>query len=483
MGAKPQIHTFALVAALEPDGEAAARELRELYGTLQKHRAPADAEQLKIADAAAGRRDFDALKRFIAAGIPLDDLAERQHARVGRIIGWRNASAVLPLMLTWLALAVASWAYYQQVTTKTDLVTQPFLVLWQGRFGDLSIPTFAETAMAAFVLLLAVLTLTIWARSAESAANRTIADVGLQADKALHALDRAVESNGVRAPDNAKEWAEAASLILSETQQMIKAAVRDTELVARKNAEITQSASEQLTQLQLRGEELLKGVGEETREVMLALQRKAEQTTTLVGQEATRVLQQAGEANRQLVEQQMKPLFEGFAQSLADYRRDQKTYSTSAAAVAGAASDLAGAAAGLASSVGAYTTIARSIDEKLATIGASQSEFSGRIATHSASITSAATSLNEVATLVTGDLKREIETLTQNVVKAGRSLAATERNLSATTGSLEAATRAMGSTAADLARAAASVEKAAKAISAGAGVSGRGFWSRLFGGR
>lgn len=478
-----QVDRFAHVAALEPHGKEAAQKLTDLHDELSWLGAVDDAEHLQIADDAANLRDFDGLKRFVASGIPLNDVYESQHARVGRIIGWRNATALAPLMLTWLALAAASWAYHVQLQREPERLTDPFLVLWQDRFG-MAMPTFAEIAVLSFALLFVVLALTIRAHRREAAANRTIAAVEKMADNALHALGLVLETSGARPPDNAKEWAEAASRILAETQQMIKAAVRDTARLAKDNADVAQSASERLTQLQQHGEELLKGVGKETQEVMLTLQRQSEQATTRVAEEAVRILRQAGEANRQLVEQQMTPLFQGFTTSLAEYRRDQETYSDSAARLAGGTANLATAASGLTDGVGAYTSVARSIDDKLASIGASQSALVGRIDEHSAGISSAAAVLHEVATLISGNMKSDMEALAQNVVRAGESLADTERSLSVTAASLEGTTRAMGTTAADLARAAAAVENAAKAIGAGtAPTRRRGFWSRLFGGR
>ncbi|MEU8147469.1 hypothetical protein [Nonomuraea sp. NPDC048901] len=476
--------SFAHVAVLEPHGKQAAQKLTELHDELLRQGATGDAEHLRTADEAAQLRDFEGLKRFLATGIPLDEFYERQHGRVGRITGWRNAVALVPLMLTWLALAVASWAYHVQVQADPGRMTDPFLVLWQDRFNGMALPTFAETAVLSFVLLLVVLTLTIWAHRREAVANRTIAVVDKLADDALNVLGLAVDASTARPPDNAKDWAEAASRVLAETQQMIKTAARDTSRLAKNNADMAQSASERLTQLQQHGEEMLKGVGEETRQVMLTLQRQSEQITTRVGEEATQVLKQAGEANRQLVEQQMAPLFEGFKTSLAEYRLDQGTYRNSAAKLAGGAANLATAASGLAGGVDAYTMVARSIDEKLASIDATQIAFAGKIDEHSTGIRSAAAELHDVAKLVTGNMKSDMEALAQNVVNAGTSLAATERSLSATVRSLEAATRAMGTTAANLAAAAAAVEKAARTMSAGsAPAPRRRFWARLFGGR
>lgn len=482
MGAAQEDDPFSHVRALEPHGPRAAEKLTALRDMLVRLGAPLDAERLLVVEKAAEERDFKLLDRFVTLGVPLHELGENRHGQVRRIVGWRNAAALLPLMITWMALAFASWDYQRMVQAHPKKITEPFLVLWQQRFDSVR-PTFAETALVSFTLLFIVLILTMLAHRRESAANAEIAAATALADDALHDLGLTVVANDVRAPENAKEWAEAAQHVLTETQQLIKAALTDTTELAKRNNAIAQTASEQLGQLQVRAEELLKGVGKETREVMVALQRQSEQTTSRVGEEAIKVLQQAGEANRQLVEQQMTPLFTGFRESLADYRQDQEVYRASAAALAGGVTNLTSAAAGLASGVTSYTGIARAIDENLELIGTTQADLGKRIGTHSDGLAAATGELREVAELMAGDMRRDIEALTENVMKAGSTLVTAEESLASTGAALAATTRAIQAGASELASAAATVDRAADALArafADAPPS-RGFFARLFG--
>jgi ABC-type transporter Mla subunit MlaD len=197
------------------------------------------------------------------------------------------------------------------------------------------------------------------------------------------------------------------------------------------------------------------------------------------------VLRQAGEANRQLVEHQMTPLFTGFQESLADYRGDQEVYRSSAAALSGGVTDLTTAASGLAEGVGSYTGAARAIDEKLALIATTQTDLGERIGAHSADLTAATAELRGVAELMAGDMRRDIETLTRNVVDAGSSLGTVEKNLAATSTALVTTTRAIEAGAAELASAAAAVDRAAETLRRAAGTAPAGprpgFWARLFG--
>ncbi|QXJ21486.1 hypothetical protein AGRA3207_002345 [Actinomadura graeca] len=460
---------FPHVAALGEHGGEAAGKLAELQEELLRLGAHDDAARLAAVDKAAGRRDLAMLGRYAAAGFTFHELAKVQHARVRRIVGWRNATALLPLMITWIALAVASWDYQRTVRAHPELTTQPFLVLWQRRFDGSPLPTFAETALLSFVLLLAVLALTVWAHRLESAANAELAEVGALADDALDHLGLTVESGDVKPPENAREWAEAAQRVLTETQEMIRLAVRDTARLAENNGAVSKAATDRLEELQVHAKKLLEGVSKETGEVLSALQMQGEQTTTRVGAEATAVLRQAGEANRQLIDQQMVPLFKGFKDALADYRGDQEVYRASAAALSGGVKDLTAAAAGLAGGVGGFTEAAASIDERLKVIGTSQTGLVDRIGEHSEGLAAATTELRGVAELVAGDMKGGLEELTRNVVDAGASLVAVQRDLAAAGTSLSAVTHTMQSTAADLASAAASVAMAATQIGKAAG--------------
>lgn len=61
----------------------------------------------------------------------------------------RNVMVLLPILLTWAALAEATNAYKKQIDKDPDAITQPFLLLWQRGFGGESsflAPTFSTVA-------------------------------------------------------------------------------------------------------------------------------------------------------------------------------------------------------------------------------------------------------------------------------------------------------------------------------------------------
>src|SRR5436309_1638958 len=106
---------FGNVTKLEPNGAEAAHELRAVHTQLVEMGADGDAEHLLVLDKAAARRDFPALERLVGTEHPLEQLTEIQHKRVRRVIGWRNAVALVPLLITWAFLGWASYSYHQQL--------------------------------------------------------------------------------------------------------------------------------------------------------------------------------------------------------------------------------------------------------------------------------------------------------------------------------------------------------------------------------
>jgi hypothetical protein len=442
---------FASVASLEPFGADAAEKLRAVHRELVDLGARRDAERLvATADRAAERRDFTSLERLVAREHSLAELSEIQHGRVRGVVGWRNAAALVPLVTTWLLLGWASMSY--QRLPGSDKRVKPFLLLWEERFGGASIPAFSHAALTVCVLLFVVLVLTVWAHQLESALSRVFADVATKMDDALTALGLAVQTSIVRAPISpakwaeAAEWAEAAQRVLTETQRLITDAVRDTKALAERNNEISQTAKEAMAETQEQGRELVAGLAREVRETMAVAREDNAQLIARATEAAKDVLQQAGAANRKLVEEQMTPLFQGFRTALDAYRADQEVYRASAG-------ELATAAAVLAGNSESHAEVAGSIDKHLRLIEASQTDFVTQVTEISQSMTTAATAMAAATTLITGRLRGDLETLARNVVDAGTELAAIDRGLARTTAALDATTLAMERSAVNLAAA------------------------------
>jgi hypothetical protein len=461
--------TFKNVAALGPHGGAAAEKLVSVHAQLLRLGAVGDAERLLAIDRAAKRHDFALLERMVSSEHSLTELSEALHERVRKVTGWRNVAALGPLIITWLLLGWASFAYHDELAAHPELSTQPFLVLWQQQFGGGSIPTFAETAFTACALLSIVLLLTVRAHQLEGRAGRQIAQVTAAIDDALDTLSLAVATSTVRPPNSAVEWAEVAQRVLTETQAMIQAAARDTARVAEQNRTLVQTAETTMETLREGSQEFIASLARESLVTLAGVREQNEQLIARTTEAAKLVLQQAGAANERLIVEQLTPLFLGFRSSLEDYRADQEVYRNTTTALAGGVTDLSASAGVLAESAQAYTEVAQSINQHLRLIERSQSDFVARVADNSSSMTTAATSMREITGLLRGDLRGELTTLTNNVTAASGQLAVVERELAGAAVALNATTHAMSQAAKDL----------SAVIAAGPGR--RGFWATMLG--
>ncbi|MEU4768015.1 hypothetical protein AB0H12_32670 [Actinosynnema sp. NPDC023794] len=480
---------FSAVAGLGPHGETAAARLGEVYEELLGLGATDDAERLVTVNRAAARRDFPMLERLVAREHQLDQLEDIQHHQVRRITSLRNATALLPLVITWLLLGWASLLYQRQLTADPGLAAQPFLSLWQTRFGGGLILTFTETALTTVVLILAILGLTVWAHRAETASSRVLADLAGRLDDAMDALANATADTVVQPPVTAQEWAQTAQEILAKTQDAlsttqttINAAVKETKELAETNRKLSEDAHEKMAQLQEQAQQdmaelqqqaktLVGDLAREVRDTLSAVREDNTQFIARTTQEALLVLQQAVADNRQLVEQQMTPLFDGFRESLRDYRADHQVYRAAATEMATEVTGLSESAAVIAAASSSHAEAAKSIDRQLEHIGRSQTNLVATVAEHSTTITSAATTLSEVATLLTGRMRGDLETLTSDVVLASKRIADVDAGLSITTGELAKTMSALASTTGTLATTAGALQGAATQLAKAAAAS------------
>jgi hypothetical protein len=483
---------FAQVKELGPHGAEAAEALGHAYQTLKDRGATGDAQRLLAVEAAAERRDFPALERSVAAGQPLTELSEIEHAKVRRVVGWRNAAALVPLLLTWLFLGWASYRYQEQLDADPKLSTEPFLVLWQERFGGHFIPTFAETALLAFLMLIVVLLLTMRAHQVETRADRAVNAVSSVVDGAMESLALAVQTSTVRPPATAREWAEAAQRVLTETQAMISTSTKQTQEVlevavtqtrelAEQNNRIAATAQRAVAELHTQGRDLIATVAQELQGTVTAVREANAQFIQRTTADATAVLRQATEANQSLIREQLTPLFQGFRDSLDDYRTDQGAYRASTDKLAHGVTELTAAASVLAGSSKSYTEIAASIDEHLRLVVTSQNDFVNRVTANAQSMAEASTTMREVAGMIGGDLRDDLAKLARNVVEASSKLEAADRQLAATSAAIASTTTALQAAARSIS--AANTRRATPIPTAAPPVpTQRGVFGRIFGG-
>lgn len=91
----------------------------------------------------------------------------------------RNALVLVPVFLTWYALAEAARNYVEYITNNPDAAGQPFLLLWQQGFGQDSwrYPTFSQVALIDAAVIFVIIVLTIYAHGRREDQEDAVANV------------------------------------------------------------------------------------------------------------------------------------------------------------------------------------------------------------------------------------------------------------------------------------------------------------------
>src|ERR687887_378807 len=107
----------------------------------------------------------------------LAELLAGAHSRFWAILEVaRNVLVFAPIAVTWFGLSTAATAYSAELSERPDLISQPFLLLWQQNFGGHGLINFSTLAAtdAALIGVLIVLSLTLHVHSElRTAATRT----------------------------------------------------------------------------------------------------------------------------------------------------------------------------------------------------------------------------------------------------------------------------------------------------------------------
>jgi hypothetical protein len=123
----------------------------------------------RLAEAVEDGRTTEA-SGYIGAVDPrgLAELLAGAHSRLWAILEViRNVLVFAPIAVTWFGLSIAAGAYADMLTQRPELVSQPFLLLWQQGFGGRLPLNFSTLALidASLIGVLIVLSLALHTRS------------------------------------------------------------------------------------------------------------------------------------------------------------------------------------------------------------------------------------------------------------------------------------------------------------------------------
>ena len=123
----------------------------------------------RLADAVEEGRTTEA-SGYMGAIDPrgLAELLAGAHSRFWAILEIiRNVLVFAPIAVTWMGLSLAAAAYADMLGARPDLVSQPFLLLWQNGFGGRLFLNFSTLALidATLIGILIVLSIALHTRS------------------------------------------------------------------------------------------------------------------------------------------------------------------------------------------------------------------------------------------------------------------------------------------------------------------------------
>ncbi|MGH2486400.1 MAG: hypothetical protein ACRDHE_10335, partial [Ktedonobacterales bacterium] len=148
-------------------------------------------------------------------------------------------------------------------------------------------------------------------------------------------------------------------------------------------------------------------------------------------------LQTIGDANRRMIDEDVKPIVKEFSATAAKYEASATNLSDNAKRLGDAADILAGSSL-------KYTKLATDIDIHLATLNAGQAEFVKQVTGAATDMKAAAEGAIKIAGELDTAMRPAVLGMGHNVVRASRALANVEAQLEATTVQLEKVARRFG---------------------------------------
>ncbi len=416
--------------------EDAEKSLVALYKALKDKDHPVEpaARRVRNIDHVVGTLSFPVIERLVAPERVLAEFDEVRNQPVRRLHSRRNQVALVPLLLTWLSIGLA--------------------VLFQD--GTELAPVYGLVAVADAVLIGWVVLLTRQVHDKEQEAADAYDAIARQVDVAVRSLAVAMESHASRrAPANAEEWAVAARDVLQEARQQTAELFEATTTAIEK-------ANGNLGSVYAETTKLVDLLAEQSGKTLDSLRQANEQMVTRVAREAMAVLNSAVAEDRALVSGQLAPLVEQFQANVESFARSYDTYQENTAAFVAVTSDVGVATKVLGESAKSYSDIAGSINTHLRNIEDSQQHFIQRVTESARTMGTAANAMEKVSTLLSDQLRADLESITVQLSSSSTQLAAVDRNLDGTTKAL--------------AHAATQMQAAANAI--GSAVQPRWWWRR-----
>lgn len=396
------------------EGKNAAATLAELCEALREAGAKTAAARVTDVDEAVGALSFPVIERLLAPERILAELDDAKQEPVRRLHSLRNQVALLPLILTWLSIALVA------------------LVRDSGAL----VPVFAVVAIVDAGLIGWVVWLTRQTHAAEETAAGEYEALAVGVDVAVRSLALAMQTRATLEPANAQEWAVAAREVLTDTRQQ-------TDKLFEKTVAAVEKADENLATVHAKTAEMITMLAGQTGKALDSLQQANEQMVASVAKEAISVLNSAVVEDRALVGEQLAPLVEQFQANVESFGRSYDTYQENTAAFVAVTSDVGVATTALGESAKLHSEIAGSIDTHLRNIDGSQQNFIAQVTDSARNMGTAAAAMETMSTLLSDRLRGDLESITRQLNDSSARLTSVDTNLERTTEALGQAAMVM----------------------------------------
>jgi hypothetical protein len=312
----------------------------------------------------------------------------------------RNAVILVPIALTWAALAAAAWGYFIDLKTNPDDIHTPFLALWQSGFRDgahnLNVPNLTAVGIADFLILSFLLALTVVSQTIERNAQRKSQQLtqelnGITSDLVQIAGKRKVAPT-VGADSSVQEVADAMQAVISEAME--------------ESRKITEHATASITQ---------------------------------VAQSAEASVTAAQKATADLLTGHLGPMIDTFNTRLASLQTQLAEYQQRLASLSTASQGIADAADKLGANAGAYMTAATLMTNHIEHLRDTQSELITQIGGVGSALQGSSASLKQVADSIGADAVDRIRETNINLGEMTNSLRETQQSLESAANGLDAA--------------------------------------------
>lgn len=407
-----------------PEGRLAADRLAALHRRLVTEGATGAARRLAEMDASVRSLPFSVSERLIAPDqivAELDDVHQKQAQRLGHR---RNVFALAPLLVTWVALATSTFFYHREVTQHPELVTQPFMLLWEQRFGGAPVLRFYEIAVLDAALILLIMVLTGLLHRAEKAGVRKQEATTQLVAEAMLLLAVAVEKHNRTMPMSSQDWAR-------EAQRVITAAARGVI-----DLEAALKASE------LRSQKFLNELAAASKGMVDAARAANERFVKETVEQTSTVLRTALAADRKLVNDEMAPLVAGLRTSVNDFTANAAAHRADAATFATVVTDLGDAAKSMALTSTSSSAAMEGIGATLTKIESSQREFATKVGGFVAKVSESTENVTRAANAIEdvgGTLRTDLGSIASDLRRTGGALNRVTSGLSGAAHSVETA--------------------------------------------